>query len=111
MIQYSLLELYLAAFSKELDKLSEALQRYSKYPNANKEYILKKASTITALAEILDGLEKEYSLIEPLLPIAPILKELQDRDTEIGCFTINLWVKPNNNRTGLINYNPFKNYV
>lgn len=103
-------EVYLAMFSKELESRIEGLKSYSKRPNANDAYIQKESEHIQLLVKAYNGLESCFNQVGMFFPIAVALEQLTEKDPELGKVVVEITLKPNNNRVGLINYNPFENY-
>lgn len=103
-------EVYLAMLSNEVKSKIEAFESYSKRPNANNVYIQKESEHIQLLVKVYNGLELCFKQVEMFFPIAVALEQLTEKDPELGEVVVRIALKPNNNRVGLINYNPFENY-
>lgn len=103
-------EVSLAMLSNEVKRKIEALESYSKRPNANDAYIQKESENIQLLVKVYNELELSFKRVEMFFPIADALEQLTEKDPELGEVFVRIALKPNNNRVGLINYNPFENY-
>lgn len=103
-------EVYLAMLSNEVKSKIEALESYSKRPNANNGYIQKESEHIQSLVKANNGLELCFKQVGMFFPVAVALEQLTEKDPELGEVVVRIVLKPNNNNVGLIKYNPFENY-
>jgi len=109
MDQYSVFEMSLSEFRKEIERKHNYLVSYSKKPNANPEFLKNESENLSLLVNVYNGLESQFHFIEPLLPVCQEFWEIQNRDRELGIVQLDIYTNPYKKNRGLIIYNPFSN--